>query len=80
MPGPLHIPKVSCCKAGRLWNVSVQTRPSLFIGEKVICISYVYVMLFWSKDEALINELAILLHYSGVGLEQEDDAAGFLGV
>ena len=37
-------------------------------------------MLFSSKDEAHINELVILLHHSGVDLEQEDDSAGFLGV
>ena len=53
--------------------------PCLFIEEKVICIYYVDDLLFWSKDEAHINELAILLHHSGVDLEQEDDAASFLG-
>ena len=54
--------------------------PCLFIWENVTCIYYVDDLLFWSKDEAHINELAILLCCSGVDLEQEDDAAGFLGV
>ena len=52
----------------------------LFIREKIRYISYVKDQLFWSKDEANINELAILLPHSGVDLEQEDDATGFLGV
>ena len=54
--------------------------PCLFIGEEVICICCVCYLLFWSKDEAHINELAILIHYFGVDLEQEDDAASILGV
>ena len=41
----------------------------LFVGEKVVGFSYVDDLLFWSKDEAHINELAILLHYSGADLE-----------
>ena len=54
--------------------------PCLFIGEKVICICYVGDFLFWSKDEAHINVLVILFHEAGVDIQQEDDAAGFLGV
>ena len=52
----------------------------LFIGKKVICSCYVDDLLFRSKCEGHINELAILFHHCGVNLEQEDDAAGFLGV
>ncbi len=54
--------------------------PCLFVGEKVICICYVDDMLFWAKDEKDIHEVAMSLHEQGVGLEQEDDVSGFLGV
>ena len=54
--------------------------PCLFIGEKVICICYVDDLPFLSKNEAHINELAILLSHSDVDLEQEDVAASCLGV
>ena len=54
--------------------------PCLFIGEKVICIVYVDDLLFWARDETDINELAFGLRDLGVDLEEEHDAAGFLGV
>ena len=54
--------------------------PCLFVGEKVICICYVDDILFWSKEESHINEMATRLCKQGLLLEQEDDAAGFLGV
>eukprot|EP00804_Cyclotella_cryptica_P020131 CCRYP_014912-RA/>CCRYP_014912-RA protein AED:0.34 eAED:-0.30 QI:0/-1/0/1/-1/0/1/0/430 len=54
--------------------------PSLFIGEKVICICYVDDLIFWAMDEADIDTLANQLIAAGVSLEQESDAAGFLGV
>ena len=34
--------------------------PCLFVGDKVLCISYVDDILFWAKDEADIIELATL--------------------
>ena len=37
-------------------------------------------IIFWAKDKAGINELAVVLCSEGLLLEQEDDAAGFLGV
>ena len=37
-------------------------------------------ILFWSTDEAYIKELGVKLREQGLLLEQEDDAAGFLGV
>ncbi len=37
-------------------------------------------VLFTSKDTFAINDSAMQLHEQGVDLEQEDDAAGFLGV
>ena len=54
--------------------------PCLFIGDKVICIMYVDDILFWAKDENDIHDLAMMLRKCGVDLEQEDDAAGVLGV
>ena len=54
--------------------------PCLFIGEKVMCICYVDHLVFWSIDEVDIDELGNQLISVGVALEQESDAAGFLGV
>ena len=54
--------------------------PCLFVGEKVICVVYVDDLIFWSKDTVAINDSAMQLRELGVDLEQEDDAAGFLGV
>ena len=52
--------------------------PCLFVGPHVMCICYVDDILFWAKDDKLINELAIALRKQGLLLEQEDDAAGSL--
>ena len=54
--------------------------PCLFVGDKVICICYVFGIIFWANNEACINELTSNLHTQGLLLEEEDDAAGFLGV
>ena len=54
--------------------------PCLFIGERVIAVAFVDDILFWSTDEAYINKLGAKLREQGLLLEQEDDAAGFLGV
>ena len=54
--------------------------PCLFVSEKVIAVAFVDDILFWSSDEAYINELGSKLRAQGLLLEQEDDAAGFLGV
>ena len=54
--------------------------PCLFIGEKVMCICYVDDLIFWSLDEADIDELGNQMISVGVALEQESDAVGFLGV
>ena len=54
--------------------------PCLFLGEKVTCILYVDVILFWTRNKDNIHNLEIHLQELGVDLEQEDDAAGFLGV
>ena len=54
--------------------------PCLFIGEKVMAIIYVDDILFWSVDVNGIHDKAMKLCEQGVDLEQEDDAAGFLGV
>ncbi len=43
-------------------------------------VAFVDNILFWSSDIAYINELGSKLCKQGLILEQEDDAAGFLGV
>jgi len=54
--------------------------PAYSYGDKVICITYVDDLIFWAKDEQDIIDLAMKLRELGVDLEQEEDAAGFLGV
>ncbi len=54
--------------------------PCLFIGPNVICVVYVDDLIFWSQDVPKINGVAMDLQKLGVDLEQEDNAAGFLGV
>ena len=54
--------------------------PCLFVGDRVTAVAWVDDLLFWSKDEKYIHELAIKLRAAGVDLKEEDDAAGFLGV
>ena len=54
--------------------------PCLYVGENAVCIIYVDDIIFWSKNEQDIHDIAMNLRSVGVGLEQEDDAAGFLGV
>ncbi len=60
--------------------VMVQSKldPCLFVGEKVICISYVDDFIFWARGEKAIHHIAMKLRKVGVDLEQETDAAGFL--
>ena len=45
-----------------------------------MAIIYVDDNLFWSVDVNDIHDKAMKLREQGVNLEQEDDAAGFLGV
>ena len=54
--------------------------PCLFIGAKVICIVYVDDLLFWSPKEEFIDDLGEKLRAEEIELEEEGDAAGFLGV
>jgi hypothetical protein len=54
--------------------------PCLFIGNRVMAVAFVDDILFWSTDQAYINELGSKLREQGLLLEQEDDAAGYLGV
>ena len=54
--------------------------PCLFIGSKVIAIIYIDDILFWSLNTTHIYELGSKLCELGVDLEEEGDAAGFLGV
>ncbi|KAL7532071.1 hypothetical protein ACHAXR_006179 [Thalassiosira sp. AJA248-18] len=54
--------------------------PCLFIGDTVIAVMYVDDVLMWSTDTDNIYALGERLRKEGVELEEEDDAAGFLGV
>ena len=54
--------------------------PCLFLGEKVTCILYVDVILFWTRNKDNIHNLEMYFQELGVDLEQEDDIVGFLGV
>ena len=54
--------------------------PCLFIGAKVIAVIYVDDILFWSLNNEYIYALGSKLRKLGVDLEEEGDAAGFLGV
>ena len=54
--------------------------PCLFIVNKFMVIIYIDDILFWSVNENNIHDLAMQLREQGVNLEQEDDAADFLGV
>ena len=54
--------------------------PCLFIGTHVIVVTYVDDVLFWSNDEKHIYDLGTELRKANVDLEEESDAAGFLGV
>ena len=57
-----------------------QLYPCLFVGTKVMCICYVDDLIFWARDTADIDDVANMLINIGVDLEEEDDAAGFLGI
>jgi hypothetical protein len=54
--------------------------PSLFVGEKVIRISYIDDLIFWAYNKKDIHHIAMKLREVGVDLEQETDAAGFLRI
>jgi len=57
-----------------------QLDPYLFIGSCVICIVYVEDLVFWSPKEEYIYKFGERLRSDEVELEEEGDAAGFLGV
>ena len=54
--------------------------PCLFVGDRVISVAFVDDILFWSSDPGNINKLGSKLREQGLLLEQEDNAAGYLGV
>ena len=60
--------------------VQSELDPCLFISDTVIAVMYVDDILMWSTHEDHIYALGDLLRAEGVDLEEEDDAAGFLGV
>ena len=52
----------------------------LFISDTVICLVYVDDCLFFSKHQHDIDSAIKRIKDTGMNLEKEDDAAGFLGV
>eukprot|EP00956_Cyclotella_meneghiniana_P003660 scaffold4452_cov40-Cyclotella_meneghiniana.AAC.3 len=50
------------------------------VNDKVTAVAFVDDILFWSTDEAYINELGSKLRKEGLLLEEDGDAAGYLGV
>ena len=60
--------------------VTSQFDPCMFIGDRVIAVAFVDDILFWSTDEKFVMALGMKLREQGLLLEEEDDAAGFLGV
>ena len=50
------------------------------LEKKAKCILYVDDLLFWSKDDANVHDVAILLGQAGSDLEQEDHTAEHLCV
>ena len=57
-----------------------KSNPCLFISKKVIAVAFVDDILFWLSDVAYIDKLGSKLRAQDLLLEQEDNAAGFLGV
>jgi hypothetical protein len=69
------VDKMAICRM-----VQSKLDPRLIVGETVICTSYVDDLIFWARDERDIHHIAMELREVGVDLEQETDAAGFLGI
>ena len=77
-------PRVFCLYLAEKMNLCGMEQltfdPCIFIGTKIMCICYLDHLIFWALDKSDINGLANQLITSGVSLEQESDAARFLGV
>ena len=54
--------------------------PCLFISKRVTAKAFVNGLLFWSTNEAYLNKKAKELQEQGLLHEQEEDAAGNMGV
>ena len=67
-------------KMGKCDMKQSELDPCLFVSDTVIAVMYVDDILMWSTHEDHIYALGELLRAEGVDLEEEDDAAGFLGV
>jgi len=60
--------------------VQSELDPCLFVGPKVIAVAYVDDILFFARDDADMEKLMVELRNTGLLLEKESSAAGFLGV
>jgi hypothetical protein len=59
---------------------SSESDQCLFISDKVICLVYVDDTLLYADNMQAIDDCIAALRDAGMGLEVEDDVAGFLGV
>jgi hypothetical protein len=57
---------------------SSESDQCLFISDKVICLVYVDDTLLYADDMQVIDDCIAALINAGMGLEVEDDVAGFL--
>eukprot|EP00956_Cyclotella_meneghiniana_P001084 scaffold1265_cov38-Cyclotella_meneghiniana.AAC.11 len=62
------------------WKYLTDAMVAAECNDKVTAVAFVDDILFWSTDEAYINELGSQLRKEGFLLEEEGDAAGYLGV
>ena len=54
--------------------------PCLFIGDTVITVVYVDDLFIWSTEDKRMIDLGQMLNKAGIGIEEENDAFGCLGV
>ena len=60
--------------------VTSQFDPCMFSGDRVIAVAFVDDILFWSTDEKFVMVLGLKFRDQSLLLQEEHDAAGFLGV
>ena len=57
-----------------------QFNPCMFVDDRVIAVCFVDDILFWSVDDKYIMALGAEFREQGLLPEEEDNAAGFIGV
>ncbi len=67
-------------KMNKCGMIQTSFDPCLFVSNSVMCICYVDDLISWAKDKSAIDCVTNDLIHCGIDLEEEYDAAGFLGV